>query len=41
MGPLQYLVGAVDQDGLMLKHQGISNYSAEYAPMCFHALFMG
>ena len=35
-----YLVRTVDTDDLVLKHQGISSHSAEYAPMCF-PLFMG
>ena len=30
----------VDTDGLVLKHQGISSYSVEYAPMHFQ-FFMG
>ena len=36
-----YLVSTVDTDGLVLQHQGISNYSAEYAPMrssCQHLI---
>ena len=36
----EYLVSTVDTDGLVLQHQGISSYSAEYAPMHF-LLFMG
>ena len=28
----EYLVNTVDTDGLVLQHQGISSYSAEYAP---------
>ena len=28
----EYLVNIVDTDGLMLEHQGISSYSAVYAP---------
>ena len=27
------LVSIVDTDGLVLQHQGISSYSAEYAPV--------
>ena len=34
-----YLVSTVDTDGLVLKHQSISSYSAEYTPMHFQ-LFM-
>ena len=30
-----YSISTVDTDGLVLKHQGISSYSAEYAPMHF------
>ena len=43
MKPVQnneYIVSTVDTDGLVLQHQGISSYSAEYEPMCFQ-LFMG
>ena len=29
------LVSIVDTDGLVLKHQGISSHSADYAPMDF------
>ena len=29
----EYLVSIQDTDGLVLQHQGISSYSAEYAPM--------
>ena len=29
------LVSIVDTDGLVLKHQGISSHSANYAPMHF------
>ena len=36
----EYVVSAVDTDGLVLQHQGICSHSAEYAPMCFQ-LFMG
>ena len=36
----KYLVRIVDIDGLVLKHQGISSYSAEYTPMFFQ-LSMG
>ena len=36
----EYPVRPVDTDDLVLKHQGISSYSAGYAPMCF-PLFMG
>ena len=35
-----YLVNTLDSDGLVLKHQRISSYIAEYTPMCFQ-LFMG
>ena len=35
----EYLVTTVDTDGLVLQHQGISSYSAEYGPMHFQ-LFM-
>ena len=35
-----YLIGNVDTGGLVLYHQGISSYSAEYPPVCFQ-LFMG
>ena len=28
------LVSSVGADGLVLWHQGISSYSAEFAPMC-------
>ena len=31
----EYLVSIVDTDGLVLQHQDISSYSAEYTPMCF------
>ena len=31
----EYLTSNVDTDGLVLQHQGISSYSAKYAPMCF------
>ena len=31
----EYLITTVDTDALVLKHQGISSYSAEYAPMHF------
>ena len=34
----EYLVRAVDTDGLMLQHQGISSYSAEYVLMQFQLL---
>ena len=34
----EYLVSIVDTDGLVLKHQAISSYSAEYAP-CFSNCF--
>ena len=27
------LISIVDTDGLVLQHQGISSYSADYAPM--------
>ena len=36
----EYLISNVDTDDLVLQHQGISSYSAEYVPMCFQ-LFMG
>ena len=36
----EYLVSTVCTDALVLKHQGISIYSAEYTPMRFQ-LFMG
>ena len=36
---IAYVVRTVDTDALVLKHQGISSHSAEYAPMCFQ-LFM-
>ena len=36
----EYLVRTVDTDGLVLQHQGISSYSAEYAFMHFQ-LFIG
>ena len=29
------LINAVDTDGLVLYHQGISSHSADYAPMRF------
>ena len=35
-----YLINTVDTDGLVLYHQGISSFSAEYAPMHFQS-FMG
>ena len=35
-----YLARIVGTDGLLLQHQGISSFSAEYGPMHFH-LFMG
>ena len=35
----EYLVSTVNTDGLVLLHQGISSYSADYAPMRFQ-LFM-
>ena len=35
-----YLLILVTIDGLVLKHQDISRYSADYAPMLFQ-LFMG
>ena len=31
----EYLISIVDTDGLVLKHQGISSHSADYAPMRF------
>ena len=34
------LVSTVSTDALVLKHQGISTYSAEYRPLCFQP-FMG
>ena len=34
------LISAVDTDGLVLYHQGISSHSADYAFMCFQ-VFMG
>ena len=43
MKPVQYkeyLVNTVDTDSLVLQHQGISNRSVEYAPLCFQ-LSMG
>ena len=36
----EYLVRTVGNDGLVLHHQGIIGYRAEYAPMRFK-LFMG
>ena len=36
----EYLISAVDTDDLVLQHQGISSYSAEYTPMRFQ-LSMG
>ena len=30
----EYLVSTVDTDGLLLLHQDISSYSAEYTPIC-------
>ena len=42
MKPVQYseyLVSTVDTDGLVLQHQGISNYSGEYTPMPFPAVY--
>ena len=33
-----YLVSAVDTDGLVLKHQGISSQSANYTPVHFQLL---
>ena len=35
----EYLISTVDTDGLVLKHQAISNHSTEYALMYFQ-LFM-
>ena len=35
-GMTLYLVSGVDTDGLV--HQGVSNYSAEYAPVHFQLL---
>ena len=29
------LISSVDTDSLVLKHKGISSYSADYAPMRF------
>ena len=37
---MNYLVSTIDTDDPVLRHQDISSYSAEYAPMCFQ-LFMG
>ena len=34
----EYLVSIVDTGGLVLHHQGISSYSAEYASMHFQLL---
>ena len=31
----EYLFSTMDIDGLVLKHQDISSYSAEYTPMHF------
>ena len=31
----EHLVSTVDTDGLVLLHQGIRSYSAEYVPMHF------
>ena len=36
----EYQISIVATDGLVLQHQGISSYNAEYAPMCFQS-FMG
>ena len=36
----EYLVSTMDTDDLMLQHQGICSYSAEYTPIEFQ-LFMG
>ena len=36
---IEYLVSTVDTDDLVLRHQGISIHSAEYAPVHFQ-LFM-
>ena len=36
----KYVVGNVGADDLVLWHQGISSYSADYTPICFQ-LFMG
>ena len=33
-----YLVSTIDTDDLVLQHQGISSYSADYASMCFRLL---
>ena len=41
-GPVQkkntHLGSTVDTDGLVLSHQGISSYSADYASACFQML---
>ena len=37
---IEFVVSIVDNDGLVLKHQGISNSNAEYTPVHFQ-LFMG
>ena len=34
----EYLISTVDTDGLVLKHQDISNNSAEYTSMHFQLL---
>ena len=34
----EYFISTVDTDALVLKHQGISSHSAEYAPICFQLL---
>ena len=36
----EYLVSIADTDDLVLQHQAISSYSAEYVPLCFQ-LFIG
>ena len=32
---IECLISTEDTDGLVLKHQGVSRHSADWAPMCF------
>ena len=36
----EYLVSTVDTDGLVLLHEDISSYSAEYTNMCFQLFYV-
>ena len=36
----KHFTSTVATDALVLKHQAISSYSAEYTPMCFQCLWV-